>query len=752
MRFDLELHLIVDGGRLAGSAIYNTDLFDDTTVHRLCRQHQALLRGLAADPGRRLSELELLDAEERHQLLVEWSAVPWNGDRGRHGARQLAHERFAAQAAKTPAVPALELDGRQVSYRRLDRRSDRLAAALERRVGAEMPVGVYMERSFEMVVAMLGIFKAGCVLIPLDPTYPAERLSFVLDEVFRPSPSGTGAGVILSQERLADELPAHRGRVFCLDDSEAGLDLESDPGRPRVPGAPAVDRLAYVIYTSGSMGRPKGVAMRHEVLANLVSWQTQITGLKARASEGARTLQFASLSFDICFQEMFPTWSTGGTVVLLREEHRRDPGALLALLVDTGVDRIFLPVVALQQLAEAAVERGTFPARLRQVYAAGEQLQITSPVARFFEALPGCTLFNHYGPTECHVVTTQTLPEGESARWPALPPIGRPVASTDILVLDRRHQPAATGTVGEVYIGGANLARGYLHRPGQTAERFVPHPYDRRGGARLYRTGDLARPLADGTLEFWGRIDHQVKIRGFRVELGEIETVLEQHPHVQQAVVIARAPGQGERFGVTSRGTRLAACVVISDSPPSGEARDAAEATDDTPGRPASERAAELRDFLAETLPRYMLPADFVSFPTLPLDANGKVDRGALGREAWPAIDLSAPEESYVAPRDDLEEDLARIWAEVLGYKTSGQEEPASRRIGVHDDFFTLGGHSLAAVQVISRVREVRGLELPLRQLFEHPTVASLAESMARQAPTAVTAGVAEEEYEEGTL
>ena len=694
-RFDLELHLVESGERLDGAAIYNADLFDATTIRRLTHQYPLLLDRLTADPQQRLSDLSLIDDGQRHQLLREWSAASW-GDKSPEPLT--AHEIFSAQARTRPDSVALTLDQGHLSYRELDRRSDRLAAALRRQAARpETAVGVFMERSFEMVMAMLGTFKAGGILIPLDPSYPRERLAFVLDEAL-PRP---GDGVILSQKQLASELPDHPARLFCLDSSVESLDL--DGGQGNVAADPTdvdrltFDRLAYVIYTSGSTGRPKGVAMRHRILANLISWQSALQA----DLEPAKTLQFASLSFDICFQEMFPTWRAGGTVVLIRESLRRDPRALLDLVRDRALSQVFLPVVALQQLAESAPPEISLP-RLQQVFAAGEQLRITRPVARFFEALPHCRLFNHYGPTECHVVTTQTLAAGGAKRWPTLPPIGRPVASTDILLLDRYLQSVPIGMAGEVCIGGANLARGYLHRPGQTAERFVPDPRSHGYGRRLYVTGDLVRTRADGSFEFLGRIDRQVKIRGFRVEIGEIETLLEQQPTIQQAVVLAQASGAEH----TSRDTRLIAYLVDAGRAVRGAAAPL--------GQPA---AGELRAALGRHLPRYMVPSGFVALPALPVDANGKVDRATLVRNAA-KVPWRAPA-SKTAPRTPAEEILTGIWSQVLGIQD----------LGVHDNFFDLGGHSLLATQVLSRIRRQFGVDLPLRILFDQPTVAELAAS-----------------------
>jgi thioesterase domain-containing protein/aryl carrier-like protein len=430
-----------------------------------------------------------------------------------------------------------------------------------------------------------------------------------------------------------------------------------------------------VIFTSGSTGVPKGVAMPHRPLVNLVAWQLRHSALGA----GERTLQFASLSFDVSCQELFSTWAAGGTLVLISEELRLDAAALLDVLRAQAVERLFLPFVALQQLAEIAAERDAWPTALREVVTAGEQLQITPAVAELFDRLPACRLFNQYGPSETHVVTACAL-GGPARSWPALPSIGVPVANTRILLLDPAFGLVPAGVPGELCIGGANLARGYLARPDLTAERFVPDPLG-ESGERLYRTGDLARWRPDGTLEFLGRSDQQLKIRGFRVEPGEIEAALAAHPGVREAAVVARQdPGTSAR--------RLVAYVVAQGS-----------------GATAAELRAQVRD----RLPDYMVPAAFHFLEALPLTPSGKVNRRAL-----PALEATAGEEGgSVPPRTPLEEEIAGVWGQVLGVE----------RLGVTDSFFDLGGNSLLAVRLLARIRRRLGRDLPLASLFAGPTI-----------------------------
>ncbi|MEA2691000.1 MAG: hypothetical protein QOJ16_387, partial [Acidobacteriota bacterium] len=663
-KFDLMLQFWEQPRGLAGFLEFTTDLFDATTVRRLGEQLETLLGSVLEHPERPLSALPLLPPAAHHQLLAEWNDTWEEPGADRPGC---LHDLFAAQAERTPAAAALVWGGASWSYGELDRRAERLSRRLRRLgVGPDVPVGICLRRSPEMAVAVLGVLAAGAAYIPLDPAYPRERLARMLDLA--------GARVLLTQEDLRTTLPAEGVTALCLD----AVEPEPEVG-PVAGPEPRPDDLAYVIFTSGSTGVPKGVALPHRALVNLITWQLGESTLGA----GSKTLQLASLSFDVSCQELFSTWAAGGTLVLIPEEVRLDTAALLLTLVREEVERIFLPFVALQQLAETAVERGLYPWALAEVVTAGEQLQVTGPIAELFTHLRRARLWNQYGPSESHVATAFAL-VGPSRSWPALPPVGTPVANARIHLLDETSRPVPLGVPGELHIGGECLARGYFRRPELTAERFVPDPVSGRG-ERLYRTGDLARYRADGTLEFLGRNDQQVKIRGFRVEPGEIEAALATIPGVREAVVVARDG-------------RLVAYVARA-------------------GEPAS-TAAELRGRLREILPEHMVPAFFQFLPALPLTASGKVDRRAL-----PAPEgRGSREEVYLAPRGPVEEALAKIWEEVL----------RRERVGAEDDFFALGGHSLLATQVISRLRRTLQVELPLKILFERPTIASLAAEIER--------------------
>ncbi|HSE18132.1 MAG TPA: amino acid adenylation domain-containing protein [Pyrinomonadaceae bacterium] len=654
--FDLALLLEETEEGLEGVCEYSTDLFDEATIFRLLGHFETLLEGVINNPDQHLSHLPLLSPAERHQLLDEW-----NTPAEQFSSDLCVHELFAQQAEHRPDEVAVLFEETQLNYRELNERANQLAHRLRTLgVGPEQVVGVMLERSPETIVAILAVLKAGGAYMPLDPSYPPDRLQFMIEDA-KPA-------AILTAEGLSATDYTDQGHG-----SDPRLIRRLDPRHP-----------CYVIYTSGSTGRPKAVVMPHRGAVNLIKYQMQSTGPERRL----RTLQFASLSFDVSFQEIFPTLCAGGSLVLLREDARRDAGELLRVITEQRVERLFLPFVALQHLAEEADRQKSVPTSLRQVITAGEQLKITPHVARFFQRLDGCTLDNHYGPTEAHLVTRWRL-EGDAGSWPKLPPIGKPITNAQVYVLDDALEPVPAGVRGELYIGGAQLARGYLNRPDQTAERFIPHPFSHDEGARLYRTGDLVRYLANGVLEYFGRRDLQVKVRGFRVEVGEIEAVLKQHRLVEQAVVTVRDDDAGRK--------RLVAYIVAAQTsaPPPRE---------------------ELRRHLKDKLPEYMIPSLFLLLDTLPLTGSGKVDRRALPA---PDAERAALAEVFLAPRSGVEEMLAAIWSDVLGV-----------RAGVNDNFFELGGHSLLATQVMSRVREAFGIEIALRSLFEQPTIGELAETI----------------------
>jgi amino acid adenylation domain-containing protein len=664
-KFDLLLALRESKFGLRGTLEYDTDLFDSTTIDRMLAQFETLLRGIVANPDQRLLQLPLLVDRERHQLLAEWNEATQE-----YPKHLCVHQLFETQAETRPDEIAIVFEDQQMTYRELDIGSNQLAHYLRKHgVGTESLVGVCLERSPEMIVAVLAILKAGGAYLPLDPSYPLERVGLMVEQA--------GASIILTQKSLVSRIPTGETVCHCLDSLDQFLAQEK---QERLSSFSSPENAAYVLFTSGSTGVPKGVLMEHRPLVNLLSWQAETF-----ASPGvARTLQFAPLSFDVSFQEIFSALCFGGTLVMIGEAERRDATALWPLLKEKAVERMFLPFIALQQLAEAAQNDAVAIESLREIITAGEQLQVTQPITNLFGRLPDCRLYNQYGPTESHVVTSFAL-GSDPGDWPNLPPIGRPIANSKVYILDRCLQPVPIGVIGELYIGGDSLARGYLSHSDFSREKFISNPFIKEPGARLYRTGDLARYLADGNIQFVGRIDDQVKVRGFRIEPGEIETILCRHPEVLESVVSAREDGIGEKS--------LVAYIV------SGTDHDL--------------NSGRLWDFLKEKLPEYMIPNAFVFLDSLPLTASGKVDRRALAAPDGSRPDLAA---AYLAPRNRTEELLAKIWAEVLKLE----------RIGIHDNFFDLGGHSLLATRVASRIREALRIELPLRAMFETPTVAGL--------------------------
>ncbi|MEW5926813.1 MAG: amino acid adenylation domain-containing protein [Gemmatimonadota bacterium] len=710
-KFDLTLALARHPGGLTGTLEYATDLFERATARRMIAHLGRVLEQATADPDARLADLDLLGDAERAQVIDGW-----NRTEAEYPADRCIHHLFEEQAARTPdAVAVVSAEG-TLTYRELDERADRLARHLAGLgVVPDARAALCLERGHATMVALLGILKAGGACVPLDPSYPSERLAHMLED--------SAARVLVTQRSLVDRLPEFGGETVLFDGTPGEHDTAALTPRPPLPmlgegeqdgvsvehsaegretlpqnwgrvaslsepggGDPAdasrvsvsPDSLAYVVFTSGSTGRPKGVAMPHRPLVSLLEWQRR----DWRAPGAATTLQFAPVSFDVSFQEIFSCWASGGRVVLISEELRYDPAGLLEVVEREGVERLFMPSVALQHLAEAAEARGLVPSRLREVVTAGEQLRVTEPLRRWLAAV-GAPLHNQYGPSETHVATALAL-EGDPAAWPLLPAIGAPVANARCYVLDGGLRPAPVGVPGELYLGGACVARGYLGRPDLTAERFLPDPFAAEPGARVYRTGDRARWLADGNLEFLGRADEQVKLRGFRIEPGEVEAALEAQPGVREAVVVVREDVPGER--------RLVAYVVADEG--------------------AEADAAALKAGLAGRLPEYMVPSAFVALERLPLTPSGKVARRAL-----PAPEPAVAEEAYVAPRLPLEQTVAAIWVSVLGLE----------RVGVNLNFFDLGGHSLLLARVQAKLRDALGREVPIVDLFRFPTVASLA-------------------------
>ncbi len=663
-KFDLTLDLTETAEGVRGWFEYNTDLFEVATIARMGEHLQTLLKGIVANPDLRLADLPLLTDAERHRLLVGW-----NDTQADYSRDTCIHELFEAQVERTPDAVAVVFEDQYLTYCELNRRSNQLARYLQKLgVEPELRVGVCVERSSEMVIAILAALKVGGVYVPLDPAYPEKRLAFILADAQAP--------VLLTESRLLPLISALESlvsRVVYVDSDRETIARER--GENLLVKTASVN-LAYLIYTSGSTGRPKGVAIEHRSAVSMLSWSKECFAAKDRAGMLAST----SICFDLSVFELFVPLSWGGMIVLTENALQLPtlPAAEAVTLINT------VP----SAMAELVRTDG-IPASVRTVNLAGEALQ-SRLVQQIYRRDHVERVLNLYGPSEDTTYSTFSLIGRQSRQSP---PIGRPVANSQVYVLGPWGEAVPVGVPGELCIGGDGLARGYLDRPGPTAERFIPNPFSDEPGARLYRTGDQVRYLPDGELEFLGRVDHQVKIRGFRIELGEVETALRGHPAVEETVVLAWGDVPGEQ--------RLVAYVV---------GQDGAGAT----GQISPPTTSDLRAFLKEQLPDYMVPSTFVSLDALPLTPNGKVDRRAL-----PAPDAARPELEgvFVAPRTPVEEMLAGQWAQLLGVE----------QVGIHDNFFDLGGHSLLATRLVSRLRETFPVELPVRSLFEASTVAELA-------------------------
>jgi amino acid adenylation domain-containing protein len=663
-KFDLTLALEEVGGGLVGSFEYSTDLFVAGTIERMAGHFRTLLEGVVARPEARLSALPMLTEAERGPLVGDLA----RGPDVEIGSACLP-SRFEAQAARTPDAVALVFEGGRWSYRELNERANRLAHHLIRRgVGPDVPVAITVERSPEMAVGLLGVLKAGGAFVPLDPSYPRERLALMLEDV--------GAPVLLTQHRLRERLPETRAEVICLDADWEAIARESDenPGTTLTP-----DHTAYVIFTSGTTGTPRGAAVPHRGLANHNVAAASLFGL----GPDDRVLQFSSISFDILIEELFPSWISGAAVVLRSGDDLLDPARFTRWIDRERITVLDLPTAYWHAWVDGLSRSGEpLPDALRLVIVGGEKASASALASWRKMAGDRVRWLNTYGPTEATVIATAHEPPLDAIDE-ADPPLGRPIANTQIYLLDAQGRPVPMGLPGELFIGGAGVARGYWNRPGLTAERFVPDPFGGRPGARLFRTGDLARWRPDGALEFLGRVDQQVKVRGFRVEPGEVEAALGRHPSVREAAVVANRDEVGEN--------RLDAYVVVGDGP------------EVTP--------AALRRFLRERLPRHMVPATITRLDALPLTVSGKVDRPALPRPEGGTGAIASP------PRDEVESRLVRIWEEVLG----------TGPVGVADNFFDLGGHSLLAIRLTSRVEDEFGRRLPLSSLFLGATVEELA-------------------------
>jgi amino acid adenylation domain-containing protein len=658
-KFDLSLSMSEAPDGLKATLEYNTDLFDVATITRMVGHLQVLLDGIVADPEQRISELPLLTKAEKHQLLVDW-----NDTKRDYSKDKCIHELFEEQAEKTPYAIALVFEDQQLTYRELNNRANRLAHYLQKLgVVPDTLVGVFVERSIEMVVGLLGILKAGGAYLPIDPDFPRARVEFILED--------SRATFLLTQAQLGELIPSFGGKRITIDRDwqEIARESAANAGQQQYP-----DNLAYVTYTSGSTGKPKGVMIQHGSVVNFLASMAREPGL----TETDIFLAVTTLSFDIAGLEIYLPLTVGARVVLVRREVAADDIRLAQQLSNCGAT-VMQATPATWHMLLAGGWQGS---RELKILCGGEALLVDLAKQLVYRC---ASLWNMYGPTETTIWSAvRRLPLNFSRVT-----LGRPIANTQFYILDRHLQPVPVGVTGELHIGGLGLARGYLNRPELTREKFIANPFSAEPTSRLYKTGDLARYLPDGNIEFLGRIDNQVKIRGFRIELGEIESILAQHPAIQQAVVIAREDTPGDK--------RLVSYIVTANG--------------------SAISAHDLRSYLQHKLPDYMVPSAFVFLDSVPLTPNGKVDHNLLPSHERCRPDLK---EIYVAPRNSTENKIATIWREALGID----------KIGIYDNFFDFGGHSLLALKILKQLGEFYKLDFKTRWLFESPTVAQLAERL----------------------
>jgi len=663
-KFDLSVEIDERAEGLIGRFVYNTDLFEDATIARMIGHMETLLEGIVANPEQQIEKLPLLKEDERRTLLVDWNAtqVAYPED-------VCLHQLIEEQVARTPQAIAVSFEQERLTYRELNKRANQLAHRLrELGVGPDVLVAVCMHRSLELVVGLLAILKAGGAYVPVDPDYPQDRITFMLEDAQAP--------VLLTQSHLLGQFPASQAKVLCLDSnwpaiarcSAENLEREVQP-----------HHLAYVIYTSGSTGKPKGAMNTHRAICNRLLWMQDAYHLTAQD----RVLQKTPFSFDVSVWEFFWPLLTGAHLVVARPGGHRDPAYLAELLKTQEITTLHFVPSMLQVFLEEA-RHYSYP-KLRRVICSGETLSAELQ-DRFFTCIQA-ELHNLYGPTEAAVDVTYW--QCQKTPGQRIVPIGRPIANIQIHILDPLLQPVPIGVAGELHIGGIGLARGYLNRPELTAQKFIHDPFATEEGARLYKTGDLARYLPDGTIEYLGRLDHQIKIRGFRIELGEIEAVLESHAAVREAAVVAREDVPGDK--------RLVAYVTLQ--------------ADETAS------IAELQQHLQQQLPAFMVPSAFVLLEKMPISSNGKLDRRALPA---PEIIRETSEDAYVEPTSLVQGQLVQIWEELLDV----------RPIGIKDNFFSLGGHSLLAARLIEKIHQACGKKIALATLFAGPTVEQLAHAL----------------------
>ncbi|MCP4414818.1 MAG: amino acid adenylation domain-containing protein, partial [Gammaproteobacteria bacterium] len=662
--FDLDIYVSQEDSSLSICFVYNTDLFEEKTISRMLEHYRHLLEGIVIDPGCRISELPLLTDKEKNQLLVDW-----NNTATEYPENICIHELFEQQVKRTPDAIAVVCEGKQSTYQKLDQAANQLARhLLSSGAHSGMLIGIYTERSLEMVIALLGALKAGCAFVPLDPDYPQDRLAFMLED--------SGMSMLLTTSHLQDIVSGTDTKVVSLDADceEIAKESKENLNHPLVP-----DSLACVIYTSGSTGKPKGVVIQHSSVVNRINWMISTYPF----SVDEICCQKTSIHFIDSLWEIFGPLSQGIQLVIIPEQIVKDVPLLIKGLETHQVTRITLVPSLLRALLEWEPNIQDRLPKLKTWITSGETLSVE--LARYFQQeFPKSILLNLYGSTE--VMGDASWHEVRQLKKDAVKvAIGRPIDNTEIFILDSYLQPVPVGVTGELYVSGVGLAQGYLNNKELTAEKFISNPFSDGSGSRLFKTGDLAHYLENGDIQYDGRIDHQVKIRGYRIEPGEIEVALQLHPDVGKAVVIARDDKTGDK--------RLVAYFVTESQ--------------------QSVTAGDLRSFLEHALPNYMIPSAFVALETIPLTTSGKIDYKAL-----PEADLgSTREDEFIAPRNETEIKLAQIWQELLGIEL----------IGINDNFFEIGGHSLIGVKLFSYIKNVYGVTLPLATLFVSPTIRGLA-------------------------
>lgn len=664
-KFDLLLSISQTDKGLIGSWNYNSDLFNQDTIERMASHFENLLSAIASNPQLKVNEIPILSQTEKQQILVDW-----NNTKADYSKDKCIHQLFEQQVIKTPNDIAVVFEEEKLTYQQLNQKSNQLAHYLRKLgVKAETLVGICCDRSLEMIIAILGILKAGGAYVPIDSNYPVERIQYMLED--------SKMAILLTQEKLTNKLQFVSQNPIKLDTDWKIINQES---KENIISQVSSSNLVYVIYTSGSTGKPKGVKMNHQPMVNLIEWQINQKDFNPQL----KTLQFAPISFDVSFQEIFSTLCSNGTLILITEEERKDFNQLPLFLEKQSIERLFLPFIALEKLSEIIVNQPKELTKLQEVITAGEQLKITPSIEKMREKCQ--VIYNQYGPTETHVVSQFKLVKNKKSTY--LPPIGSPISNSKIYILDSNLQPTPCCVSGEIYIGGDGLARGYLNQPELTAQKFIDNPF---GEGKLYKTGDLGRYLPDGNIEFIGRIDNQVKIRGFRIELGEIENNLNQHPQIKESLVIAKSVNQNQQ-----KDEQLIAYII--------------------PNEKATPKFKELKKYLQEKLPEYMIPIAYIPIEKFPLTPNGKIDKKAL-----PELNFEENRENkYIAPRNEIEVKLANIWQEVLGIE----------KVSINDNFFDLGGHSLLAIQLIYQISQVFQVKLLLPSLLRSPIMSELAEEI----------------------